>query len=328
MTRDSAPFHADIARAPDGTEAQWLRAEDGVRLRVGCCMAGRRGTVLLFPGRTEYVEKYGPTMAALERSGLSVAAIDWRGQGLADRIAPDPLSGHVDAFGDYQRDVAAMVALGRAEGWPEPWHLLAHSMGGAIGLRALLQGLPVARAAFSAPMWGISIAPPLRPFARAVSWMGIASGRGHAIAPLTSRRPYADIAPFAMNLLTGDEETFDWLADQTRTHPELALAGPSLGWLGAALRECRALAREPSPDVPALCLLGSREHIVDRKAVTRRMAEWPGGRLIAVEGGRHEVLMETPPRREMALFEIAAHFDGATRADPARTDRYPAPSGI
>ena len=40
---------------------------------------------------------------------------------------------------------------------PRPWRLLAHSMGGTIGLRALTRGVPVAAAVFSAPMWGIRV---------------------------------------------------------------------------------------------------------------------------------------------------------------------------
>ena len=62
----AAPFFADLADGPPGGRAVWLRTEDGVRIRVGLWRGGEKGTVVLLPGRTEYIEKYG-------RAGLRVA---------------------------------------------------------------------------------------------------------------------------------------------------------------------------------------------------------------------------------------------------------------
>ncbi|MEL7258902.1 MAG: alpha/beta hydrolase, partial [Pseudomonadota bacterium] len=87
-----------MAEGPEGGVAYWITATDGVRLRLGVWPGnseGISGTVFLFPGRTEYVEKYGKTSIDLSRAGLHVAVIDWRGQGLADRVASDPILGHV-----------------------------------------------------------------------------------------------------------------------------------------------------------------------------------------------------------------------------------------
>ena len=145
-----APFLTDICDiAPNGT-AYWLDTSDGVRARA--VLWGKetaKGTVLLFPGRTEYAEKYVHTAAALSMGGYATFAIDWRGQGLADRLIDDPLVGHVDRFSDYQRDVAAMVQAADALELPKPYFMIAQSMGGAIGLRALMQGLPVAQGRYN-----------------------------------------------------------------------------------------------------------------------------------------------------------------------------------
>ena len=81
-------------RARKAGAAFWLTAADGVRLRVGLWShPGAQGTVLLLPGRTEYVEKYGRAAADLRSRGYATLAIDWRGQGLADRALDDPMSG-------------------------------------------------------------------------------------------------------------------------------------------------------------------------------------------------------------------------------------------
>lgn len=308
MAVEPAPYLDDIADGPAGS-AWWVRASDGVRVRVGGWTApGARGTVLLFPGRTEFIEKYGRVARDVLAQGLAVLSIDWRGQGLTERLAPGPLIGHVHAFADYQRDVAAMLDVAEAQGFPRPYHLLGHSMGGAIGLRALIEGLDVASAAFTAPMWGILIAAHLRPAAWLVSWSGRRAGLGHRIAPGTTIECYAATAPFEDNTLTTCPENYAFMQDQLARRPELQLGGPSLAWLNEALVECRALARAPAPGVPCLTWLGTRERIVDAGRIEARMARWPGGRLEVVEDAEHELLMERREIRERVTAETLAHF--------------------
>ena len=64
-----------------------LKTPDGVSLRFArfAPPAGRRGTVCIFPGRTEWIEKYFETVRDLRNRGFAVALLDWRGQGLSDR---------------------------------------------------------------------------------------------------------------------------------------------------------------------------------------------------------------------------------------------------
>jgi len=303
-----APFFAEMADGPPGGRAWWLKADDGVRIRVGLWRAeAARGTILLFPGRTEYVEKYGRAARDLARHGLATFAIDWRGQGLADRLTGDAMSGHVLRFTDYQRDVAAMVAAARALDLPRPWYLLGHSMGGAIGLRAAMEGTDVAACVFSGPMWGIRIADLLRPLAWSLAWSGRRLGLGHFYAPGTDGGSYVLTEPFETNKLTRDREMYDHMIAHLRAHPELALGGPSLRWLHEALRETRALSRRPAPALPCLTLMGSDEDIVDAGRITARMADWPGGRLEVIPGGRHEVLMEDAATRAR-LFDMIGAF--------------------
>ena len=105
-----APYHAELAEGPDGAHAVWAQADDGVRLRFGIFPAQKaRGTVLLFPGRTEYIEKYGRTATDLVAEGYSVLIVDWRGQGLSSRQVKRRKKGHVDRFRDYEEDLDAFM---------------------------------------------------------------------------------------------------------------------------------------------------------------------------------------------------------------------------
>ena len=305
---ETAPFFADIADGPDDGAAWWLTAEDGVRIRIGLWNRdAQNGTVLLFPGRTEYIEKYGRTAAGLAERGFATLAIDWRGQGIADRLIDDPVPGHVTRFLDYQKDVAAMVAAAREMSLPEPFHLLAHSMGGCIGLRALHEGLPVNSACFSGPMWGISLAPATRPAAWVLSWAAKLLGLGHHYAPGTGSESYVDAAPFEDNMLTTDPDMWRYMKDQVSAHPEFLLGGPSLRWLHEALSECRQLDSMPSPRTPALTFLGENERIVDPSRIHSRMSRWSNGQLEIIDPGEHEVLMDSP-ETQSALFDSATAF--------------------
>lgn len=308
-----APFFADVADGPDDGQAWWLTADDGVNLRIGLWnQTAEKGTVLLFPGRTEYIEKYGRAATELAACGYATLVIDWRGQGLAGRLAEDAMSGHVLHFSDYQRDVAAMIEAAHKLDLPQPWHLLAHSMGGCIGLRAVLQGLPVQSCAFSAPMWGIQMAEALRPVAWSLSWAVRQFGMGHIYAPGTASDSYVLTEPFETNKLTTDPDMYQYMIDQTLAHPELGLGGPSLHWLHEALVETRALAGEPSPDLPCLTVLGSDEQIVDTARIHERIKGWPSAQLETIQSGRHEVLMETPEDRSY-VFRKLCHFFSDTQ---------------
>ena len=313
MSANAAPFHAEIADGPAGGRAVWLSASDGVRIRVGLWAEGAtNGTVILLPGRTEYVEKYGRSAADLAARGYATLAVDWRGQGLADRLQDDRMSGHVDDFDAYQRDLDAVFAFARATGLPEPYYLMAHSMGGCIGLRGLMRGVPVQAAAFTAPMWGILIAAWMRPLAVALSTASKYFAFDHRYAPGTGPRTYVLEAPFAGNTLTSDAEMWGYMRDQARAHPELTLGGPSLGWLKAALHECHALAQMPAPALPALVALGTQERIVDTGPIHARMALWPAGKLDLYAGAEHEVLMERAAHRAR-FFDSACTLFGVHR---------------
>lgn len=305
----AAPYRHDLAEGPDAARAVWVDTSDGLRLRLGVFETGTRGTVLIFPGRTEAVEKYGRLALRIAEMGYSSVAIDWRGQGFADRMLDDPLIGHVAHFHDYQHDVEAVIAAVRAARLPEPYYLLAHSMGGAIGLRALLRGLEVRAAVFTGPMWGIKLPLWAKPVAGLIG-SGAKLLRVHErYAPSTGPEPYVLATPFEENMLTRTPDGLEYMARQVRDEPQLALAGPSIQWVHAAHLETRDLARQASPDLPCLTLVGENERIVSKPAIRARVASWKGAELIDVEGGEHEVLMEGPEKLDPLLARIEDFLD-------------------
>jgi lysophospholipase len=307
---ENAPFFEHIAQGPDGGAAHWLTTADGLRIRVGHWTGEDvQGTVLLFPGRTEYIEKYGPTAAHLLAQGFATLVIDWRGQGLSDRTSDTYAMGDVVSFTDYQHDVTAAVDHARALGLPEPFCLIAHSMGGCIGLRALHNGLEVKAAAFSAPMWGLMLSTVMRPIAWVASTVARKVGLEAKFASGQKPSSYVTRAEFEGNTLTSDKAMFEFMQMQLREEPRLALGGASFRWLNEALHEMRALSQLTSPNLPCCTFLGTLEAIVDPQRIRDRMGHWTAGALHVVDGGQHEVMLETPERRAQMLDTTTAFFN-------------------
>ena len=306
----AAPLYNDIARGPADARAHWLIARDGTRLRLAIWnRQAARGTVFLLPGRTEYVEKYGLAATTLAASGYMTLCIDWRGQGLSARALPDPLQGHVDDFAEYQTDLDTALMFARSEHLPEPYYMLAHSMGGNIGLRHLTRLNAFNAAAFSAPMWGIGVANWMRPFTRMIGAAAHRLALDHRYAPGTGPAIYVTDSPFAGNTLTTDPDRWEYMRQQALAQPQLSLGGPTFGWLRAALTECAALAKLPAPDLPVLTGLGTQERIVDTQPIRTRMSHWPKGRLDLYPNAEHEVMMERPQTRNAFLASAVALFN-------------------
>lgn len=307
----SAPLYSTMAEAPPDGKAIWIEASDGVRLRLALWQEGAKGTVLLFTGRTEFIEKYGRVVGEFRRRGFATAVIDWRGQGLSDRLLPNRQLGHVDEFEDYQRDVAAMLAAVMEFDLPRPYFLIAHSMGGTIGFRSLRGVLPVKKAVFTSPLWGLRMDPLIRPIVQAVAAGTKTVGMGAEFAPGTGPDNYIRTHGFADNSLTSDADTFAYLERQIAANPGLTIGGPSIHWLYEALNETRFVSKASAPCQKTLCLMGSDETVVDPRAVVQRMESWPSGALEIIKGGRHELLMETPEIRQQTFDRIEVFFTDA-----------------
>lgn len=270
----------------------------GLRAALWRAEGAEAGLVLLLPGRTEYLEKYAPVAELLAARGFAVASLDWRGQGLSDRDPRVGRLGHVGDFAEYQEDLRALLGWEEVASRPGPRLLLAHSMGGCIGLRALTDGaLAAARpqaAVFSAPMWGLAPTGLPEGMVRLIAQGACAVGlsrrqaRGRAEAPT-----YVLEADFEGNVLTTDGAEWTRFVETARAHPELTTTAPTFGWLRAAFREMDALSRA-APPVPRLLLLGDREAVVAPEAIRAHAARGAGAELAPVPGSPHEPLMHRP----------------------------------
>jgi lysophospholipase len=170
--------------------------------------------------------------------------------------------------------------------------------------------LPVTRAVFSAPMWGLTIEPLWRPVVQALAGGSSNFGLGEEFAPGTGPENYLATAGFEDNRLTSSSDTWEYLTRIVKARPGLEIGGPSINWLYQALDETKALQALDPPSHEMLCLIGSDEKVVHKSDVISYVERWKNGHVGIVSGARHEILMETPEIQKRAFDMMDAFFSG------------------
>ena len=288
-----ASFLNNVFKWPQAANTNYKATTDGIRVRTSFWAANDPvGTVFVFPGRTDYIEKYGGLANFCLSNNLNVIAIDWRGQGLSERLLDDKNIGHIEDFKNYQNDVEVIIKEAKDASLVKPWIIFAHSMGGLIGLRTLHDNPVFKKVVFTSPMWGIQMPPILKSGASIIMSLISLIGKMETYAPTTSPETRILNEEYEFNKLTSDIRNFKLLRQQLIQHPDLQIGGPSSAWVSAALDEIEFQIGNEPPITPALCFLGEKEEIIDNLAVREFCKNWDSCDLISIPDAKHDLLME------------------------------------
>ncbi len=304
---------------PEGALCGAVTATDGIRLRFARWMPQREpchGTVCVFPGRTEKIEKYFETVRDLLRRGFAVAALDWRGQGGSQRLLTNPMKGHIKDFAEYQLDIEALLREVVLPDMPGPYFALAHSMGAAILLDHARRGeTSFDRMFLVAPMLDLSL---LKhdAVARRVARMLARLGLSRAYVPTRRVRPMHEIH-FEGNRLTSDATRFARNLTISIEHPQLEVGPPTIGWVKAAFDLMETLADPASARAirqPLLMVGAGADKIVCTPTIEHLGTRLIAGAHIVIPGARHELLQERDLFREPLLAAFDAFIPGSAAA--------------
>ena len=273
---------------------------------------GLRGSILFLPGRGDFYEKYLETLEEWHRDGWRVTASDWRGQAGSGRLGKDAVTGHIADFDIWIDDLAVLWQRWVAE-TPGPHVLAAHSMGGHLVLRALVDKRVSPDAVIlSAPMTGVASPPLPLKLLHTVAQAMCRIGDPARQAWKWSEKP-GELPSRRAELLTHDPDRY---ADEVwwRDHrPELVMGPASWRWVERAyaswLRLEAAGALE-AVDVPVLLLSTSSDKLVSHPANLRAAARLPKGELLALGAeAHHEVLREVDAVRSRIKTAITGFLD-------------------
>jgi len=283
---------------PEGAEVIWYQGKNGKKLRMLFAPEPKtnniktRGLAIVCPGRTEFIEKYFEVARDLQARGFAVVIFDWPGQGLSERLLPNPALGHIRSYGVYvDALLRGLEKLGKRA--PSTWVLLAHSMGAAIALEAMrTRRLKVTAAAFSAPMWGVPIWFFQRWFARLARFFGFGA---------LPARPPLPPETFENNQLTHDPTRWRTYRQLIEAEPKLAVGEPTIAWVVASLNVLKEFFEPAALDhlrnLPSLIALATEETIVKKSAQRKLARRFKEAKVLTVQGAGHEILMETEERR-------------------------------
>jgi lysophospholipase len=299
---------------PDGVVAGTFKTPDGVSLRFArwAPPPGRKGTVCLFQGRSEFIEKYFETVRDLRARGFAVATLDWRGQGMSDRALRNPRKGYVRNFAQYQIDLEAFINEIVLPDCPPPLFALGQSMGATILLRAAHAGYSwFDRIVLLAPM--IALPGPRRSSINRIMVKTMRSvGLGSLYVPGGSAAPIMQ-RPFKDNLLTSDPVRYARNVAVVEAEPALALGSPTVAWCDAAFRAMRELSESGYAGAirqPILIVAAGMDGIVSTPAIGEFAVQMLGGSHLTVPGARHELLMEQDRFRIQAFAAFDAFVPG------------------
>lgn len=271
----------------------------------------RRGTICLFHGRAEFIEKYFETIADLRGRGFAVATFDWRGQGGSYRPLENAEKGHIQDFAEYEKDLLRFMKDVVLPDCPPPYFAMAHSMGGNILLHhAVKPGSWFDRMILTAPMLAFadeSIGYPqnlARLYAETLSLAGMATSFSYRDNKKTTQATNK----FEGNPLTTDRERWSRNKAVLEVAPELGLGAPTIGWLKAAYRSNLMIT---NPDfaadvkIPVMMFAAGKDTVVSTRAIEDFATRLKVGNLVLIPGCQHEILQE----RDVFRQRFWAAFD-------------------
>lgn len=314
MAEPAPLLSVPLAPVPWGGAAEWVEGEGGVRLRAALFpVAGPKGSVVLSPGRSEPLEKYYEVVEELRGRGFTVLAHDWRGHGLSQRLARDPLRGHASRLDAYVEDQRRLLAAFETR-LPRPWIALGHSMGGALNAVAVSEGaVDYDALAVTAPMLALDLRGRPAWFARALSWTLSRSFAAQAYAagagdPLGGR--------FEDNVLTHDQRRWARTRALLEAHPQLQLGHVTWGWLAMALEVSRRMAGRRL-DLPLALVAAGDDRLVDNRAARALAERSESATYVEIPGAYHEILMEKDYIRATFWAAFDVLIARATASPPA-----------
>lgn len=264
-------------------------------------VATPKAAVVLITGRTEPIRKYAELIDDLNRAGYSTYAMDHRGQGASGRMLPNPQKGYVSSFDDYVADLHTFVTTVVKTDTNAKVALVAHSMGGAVGLLTVdAHPEDFVAVVASSPMLEINTGAFPAPIAGTLGAAACGASDGTAYA--IGSGDFKEEADFSKSTVTSSEPRFWWKRQLFDDSPELRMGGLTWRWL------CESLTASSNAEqagryssTPTLILQAGKDTIVNPGGQQRYCAAAPRCQLSRIDDAKHENFAERDELRNVAV---------------------------
>lgn len=277
---------------------------------------GSKGSLIFVNGMGENVIMYLELFYDLHLQGWSpIYTYDHRGQGLSDRILPDPHVGYVEDWSFYGEDLNTFIqlALSDPEVDRQNLFLIANSMGSAITVE-YFQRFPERQSVFNAvvlasPFFGLNargfgFAEPVFPhFIRFVCLFR------NCLSPIVGPGSRHLKREVVQNRITGSVDRYDLFVRSAKIY-SAGYVVPSLDWVIQAFRMNRRIMNQEDivkVTLPILILQAEQDSVVSNRKQKKFCEKIENCSLMVIDG-RHDHFIETDELRDQAISETVRFF--------------------
>lgn len=255
-----------------------------------------KATIAIFPGLSEFSEKYFELIRELADENIATLCIDWRGQGLSSRYMDNPHMRHTQGLKNDAKDALKIIQNIPSKLTSKPLITLAHSMGGNIALHSLKAEPNLFKgAAFMAPLCGLHTFQNIPDSVAAATTQMLKTISAKSYAPLGGDWN-ADIRDH------GSYISFSSDTARAKVHNAWMLQNPNLQvghitneWLHDAHQACLEVQKRDflkNIDIPIFTALAGHEYFVDNKKARQVFLPHPSATVLEIPDARHEIFME------------------------------------
>lgn len=294
--------------APSGFEVDVIEVIEGLEIRTAVWKVeseSTKGTIVIFNGFTEFIEKYYETIGDFKNLGWNVVAFDWRGQGLSSKLLLEKDKGYIEDFNQFLTD-ADFVYEQKIKDLPEPHCLLGHSMGGHLALREV-QTNPdrYYKAVLCAPMQSISglKTPVLSKVATFFKILGF--GQSYVIGGKDGNPNKTH------ERLTSDIKRFKKWSSIFKKQPRLLMGSATWTWSKAAaisMSYSMQVDQVKKVKIPVYLASAKSDVVVNEETHEALDDINPLIQVVPYESARHEILTESNPMRDKFINDIDLFF--------------------
>ncbi len=277
-------------------------------------------TIVVSPGRSESYLKYKELTYDLINQGYNVAMIDHRGQGLSSRELEDKEKGYVADFQNYVDDFHIFIEQVVKQQLGNQLYLLAHSMGGNIGILYMQQHPKTfVAASLSSPMIAINADP-------APAWLAAPLIQSsHFFNTLFTDQSSYFIGhggfkekQFTNNDLMHSKVRFDIFQTLYKQTKKIQLGGVTLAWLDAAIASDKAIfANIKQLSTPIMVMQAELDTVVSNEKQDEFCQQLHqhhadsciNGKAVVIKGAKHELLFESDAMRNQSLTTTLDWFN-------------------
>ncbi len=310
ITKSTVPDLEERFLEPVGWRWHSFERAQGRKIRFGSVFPQDSipdAVIVCLQGLGEFSEKYFELARWCNDNNLAFWTFDWAGQGKSSRYLDNPQKRHAASFDEDITDLHYLIMeyIKHSSVHPDkgriPLAMIAHSMGGNIGLQYIDKHPDIFEcAAFSAPMTGLKI---FEKFPQSLSYAvsliaNILAGKSYAFRNSGWDKESTDTKLSSdpiRNLIHNK-----WFEKNS----DLVTGGVTFGWLNQAQKSCLKVQKSSDITIPSIFGIPENENLVDSNMTKKIAARIRSARIIDYPESFHEILMEKDSIRSNYLDNV------------------------